>query len=149
MHWYSCCNISYLAAWEVEIRRVVVPGNPGQKSLPDPISMRKSWGSALSFSDNRKHKIGAGIPGRPGQKGWSDLQNNQSKRVRGVVQVAEAKSWVQTLVLPNQTKPNQTKKLQLWHLFMQLNNIYWISFCKSFSSWVNVICINKLFNICY
>jgi hypothetical protein len=32
-----------LRTWEAEIWRTVVPGQPGQKSLQDPILTEKSW----------------------------------------------------------------------------------------------------------
>jgi hypothetical protein len=41
-----------LAAWEVEIKRIDIPGHPRGKSLQDPISMEKENGQGgmhLSF----------------------------------------------------------------------------------------------------
>jgi hypothetical protein len=34
----------HLATWEVDIRRIKVPGQHRQKSSQDPISMEKSYG---------------------------------------------------------------------------------------------------------
>jgi hypothetical protein len=40
-HWYLTPVIQ--ATWDLEIWRIMVPGQPGQKSLQDPTSKEKSW----------------------------------------------------------------------------------------------------------
>jgi hypothetical protein len=74
-----------LTIWEVEFERIMVPAQPGQKSLLDSISTGKKLSVVVCtshLSNDRKTKIIERSSSKPARKKKARpfLQNNQSKK---------------------------------------------------------------------
>jgi hypothetical protein len=71
-----------LVTWEGEVRRIMVPSQPGQTQFLKSHLNGKSWVCwcvpVIPATVGRKHKQEDGIPGWPGQKTRPYLQDNQS-----------------------------------------------------------------------
>jgi hypothetical protein len=71
-----------LVIWEAEIGRIIIPGQPGQISLQDPILTNGwvRWYMPVISAMEESIEQGGCSPGWPGQKARPYLKNNQRKK---------------------------------------------------------------------
>jgi hypothetical protein len=127
------------ATWETEIRRFLVPGKSKEKSLWDPILMRKKYWVLVACTCFSSYSGKLKMRGSWSRLSWAKNQEPISKvttvrRARVMAQLffwacfASAKLWVQTSVLPKKIARlfylcRQTSWILQTHLRLCLNKV--------------------------